>query len=697
MNTTGPTTLAHRIAEYVGYQLATRPRLRRAVTFWLTTQVLGTWAVAAAPAAAAATLGGALNWTGVTDSHGVPVGNYYLSVVSTSEAITNGGPELTADPESWARWLAGAVTTGLTHQAVVELLQLQAGIYIFMITTALWLMRFAMSNTWLYWLATWFRPLFEVIRTLLNDLGVFPLCMLAGLAVGAHHILWHGRKGHGAGIMLSTFIIGIIGLVITRDPLTELYDENGLLGRARNLGFQTAQAFANNGPVTAGGTNAQLHHLTGLIADATLRMPLQLMNFGAPIDDIGTCGTAYTTAILAGKPDGPAHAMRACGAGQALAFAQQLSGANLALGLFYLLLGAVFAFFVCYVTYSYVMVCCAAFFNALFVVVAAAPAMIHGQPRQRALRRFKLFFKHAAMVFVYTTYISVAAMIVLKMAARSGYADQVGMTHPLAHLVMIALTSVVAIGGLWWLKRELGDHTRHDLTHIITSLAREASFGYVRGQFAQKSRKPRQRPSDTPRSGAHPLNDNSDGNDPDQPLTGPPAKGRPPGGGPPSPGRRSRSPAGSSPQGAPIGGVAPATGRAKVPRASQFGDAAAPTAAETDAVATVIAPEVVAGAAIASQIAQRQHRTSGQRSSAHQPLPADSGGGPAAAADVPRPVTGRANTSGPVVEAPASGLAPGQTPAPVPDAPSFQAGDGPNLGRRHGTTDGRNPRTSQHP
>ena len=77
------------------------------------------------------------------------MGNYYLSVVSTTEAITKAGPGLSADPSSWARWLANAVTTGLSHESIVELLQAQAAVYIFMIAMSLWLLRFAMSNTWL--------------------------------------------------------------------------------------------------------------------------------------------------------------------------------------------------------------------------------------------------------------------------------------------------------------------------------------------------------------------------------------------------------------------------------------------------------------------------------------------------------------------------------------------------------------------
>jgi hypothetical protein len=123
---------------------------------------------------------------------------------------------------------------------------------------------------------------------------------------------------------------------------------------------------------------------------------------------------------------------------QALAFAQHLSGANLALSPFFGLLGLIFTVFVCYVTYSYVMVACAAFLNAFL-------AMIHGYPRRRARRRITQFLKHAALVFAYVTYISIAALIVLRMATRGGYADQVGMTHPVARLFMMALISAVAI------------------------------------------------------------------------------------------------------------------------------------------------------------------------------------------------------------------------------------------------------------
>lgn len=98
MTTSGPTTFGQRAAEYLGYQLATRPQIRRTLIIWLLWQLLATCSILAAPPALASTLAGALNWTAITDSHGVPAGDFYLSVVSTSEAITKASPGLTANP-----------------------------------------------------------------------------------------------------------------------------------------------------------------------------------------------------------------------------------------------------------------------------------------------------------------------------------------------------------------------------------------------------------------------------------------------------------------------------------------------------------------------------------------------------------------------------------------------------------------------
>jgi hypothetical protein len=614
----------NRVAEWAGYQLAIHPRLRRLLSVWLISHLLALWSIAAAPPAFAATMAGALTWTGLTDSYGVPLGSYYLSVISTREAITEAGPDINLNPASWLRWAGNALTTGLTHDATASLLQAQASIYIVIITLSLWLMRFAMSSTWLYWLATWFRPLFDVLRNLLVELSVFPICLTLGLAVGAYHLLWLGRRGSGWGIMLSAFIIGVLGIALTRDPLTGLYSGDGLLNQGRNLGFTVAQAAMANGPIAVGGTQAQLDHLTAHIADATVRMPMQIQNFGAPIDGIGNCADAYTRALLSGRPDGPAHAMAAasdggCGAPHALAFAQHLDGSNVGIGALFIGLCALFSIFICYVTYSYIMVCGAAFLNAIMALFAVGPAMINGAPRRRALRRLTEFVRHAFLVFVYVVYISFTAVILLKMAAPGGYGAQINMTHPVALLVLLALMSAVAAGLFWWLKRQLGDRTRHDLTQAVTNLTDHIRSGYDRGQRGYERGR------------------DDDRDDPDTPLTGSPVPGRPPGGRG-APGRAQHRP----------GAAGPASAQIEPTGATTSGAA---TAAE--AGATVVAPEVVAAVAVAGEAQRRIHH---QRGADGQPNGQRPSHGAARAA--------RSDDSDPRPDVP-SDAAPGRTTSPA--------------------------------
>ena len=333
---------------------------------------------------------------------------------------------------------------------------------------------------------------------------------------------------------------------------------------------------------------------------------MQLWNFGTPVDDIGSCGNAYSAALLTGEPSAPAHAMGRVRRTPSVAYAQQLDGSNFALGVFFCLLGLIFTFFICYVAYSYIMVAGAAFLNAILALFAAGPAMIHGAPRRRALRRLKEFFRHAFLVFAYVTYISFAAVIVLKMAAPGGYAAQVNMTHPVALLVLIALMSAVATGLFFWLKRELGDHTRQDLTHAVSEAIRHGRSGYQRGQRGYE------RGHDVYRRGRERFNRDAEetGDDPDASLTGPPAKGRTPGGRsgtgrgrskPPDVGRpgATRPPSGPTP-----GKATSTTGRAATTAAAAGGTTAA------EAGAAVVAPEVVAGVVVANELKQRmpQHR-----------------------------------------------------------------------------------------
>lgn len=671
-------------AEWFGYQFAMHPWLRRALTYWAATQFLMIWAVSAAPRAVAATMNTALNWTGITDSAGVPIGAYFLSTVDTLEAITEGGPDVSFyDPSTWIQWGVQSLTTGITHDTIATWIQAEASLYIFMLTAVLWLLRFSMSSTWLYWLATWFRPIFEVLHRFLTDHHFYAICLVLGVAIGAYHVLVRGHHGRGAGIILTAFAIMIVGVYLLRDPIGELYSDNGLLNQARGLGFSTAQAALNNGPITSGGSATQLSQLTSQLVDALVRAPLQIWNFGTTVDNIGSCGPAWSHAILTGVRDAPAHAMQGCGAPQALGYARSIDGSIFALGLGFIVLGLLFAIFVSYVSYSYAMVIGAAFLNAILALVAAGPAMIHGTPRAKARRRLKEFFRHAVYVFVYVLYISFAAVVILKTLTPGGYASQVGMNSPVAKLVLVAMVSAVATGIFWWLKKELGDRTRQDLTHAFTDTYHHARDGFDRGRKTYDrgrdlTNKARDRFGDT---GDHADEEGgSDGS-----LTTQPVKGRSPGGKPAARQPNSlrpphQSPGHTRPSPTKAPGAAPAeTGSA----GAATGGAEAVTVGVAETGATILAPEVAVPVAAAAAHHHKQHREHAQQ----RPTPPNSGRAPnrptdgrrgADAAPQPSsPVQGRTSGTQPAPRAqqPARAIngSPGPTPTPPPRSGEHQA------------------------
>jgi hypothetical protein len=646
-------------AERLGYELAIHPRLRRILIFILATHTLAIWALATAPRATAATMAAALNWTGITDSYGVPIGAYFLSTVDTMEALTEGGPDVSVvDPGSWVKWGAHALTTGLTHETVASWVQAQASCYIFLIAAVLWLLKFAMSSTWLSWLAIWFKPILEALRQLLVELHVFPICLALGIGVGAFHILWHGRRGHGAAIILSAFAVGMLGLWLTRDPLGELTGNDGLINQARTLGFSVAQAATNNGPIAGGGATGQLSHLTSVLADALLRAPLQIWNFGTTVDSIGSCGAAWSSAIMSGVRDAPAHAMASCGAPQALHYAQSIDGSVFALGLGFIVLGLFFAIFVTYVTYSYIMVCGAALLNAVMAIFAVGPAMIHGAPRRRARRRLEQFFRHAFLVFVYVLYTCVAALLILKTISPGGLASQVGMTSPVAMLVLVALWSAVATGVFWWLKKELlHDHTRQDLVQTIQQAIHLGKGGYQRGQ--DKLTQGRDL-ADTTRQ----RFSRSSGSDEDSAasttFTQSPVQGRPPAGRTrvSGAGRRPGGPAAPPPTAMGRPGSSAATTSAS--RAGAGAATSAPGAAgAAEAGAAVLAPEVAIPAAIAVGAASKVRGGHRQSSSPAQ-APSTSRGRERGTEPASAPALPSARQSGPPSPSkPASGPAAG--------------------------------------
>ena len=297
--------------------LAEHPAARRTLTLVLTVHTLALWSLLNAPSAAAATGAAALGWTGLTDTDGVPLGDYFLSLVDTSEAITNNGQGIDLlDPSTIAKWMVAATQVAMTHSLAASWLTTEAAGFVFIIGIALWFLRFALSSSWLVTLAGLGRPLYDAVNNLITQMWLGPIAVTLCVTVGGLHMI-RGRRGRGWAVIGSGALLTVLLLTVFRDPITDLYSDHGLLAIGRATGFQIAQAAAHNGSYAPGQSlDAQLDGLLSQLITAAARHPLQVLNFGMVVDNVGSCRGAWSAAIRAGggDGDGPAHAMAACGA-----------------------------------------------------------------------------------------------------------------------------------------------------------------------------------------------------------------------------------------------------------------------------------------------------------------------------------------------------------------------------------------------
>lgn len=432
--------------ERFGVWLLEHPKIRRALVVMTSLHVLCLWAVIAAPHAAASTGAAALGWTGLHDLDGVPLNDYFLSVVDTPEAITNNGQHLSlTDPSTWISWMGQATQTAVTHSTAAWWLTNEAAALVFLIGVALWFLRFAMSSSWLLALAQIGRPVFAAVHTLVNDMWLGPLAITVCTCVAGFHYM-HGRPARAWNLLGTAAILTALSWTVFKNPIDDLLSDHGLLGIGRATGFQIAQAARNGSYAPDQPLQAQLDALLAQLVSATARPALQLQNFGMVIDDIGTCRHAWSQAIMAagGQGPGPAHAMTHCGAPQALAHAQQLGANDFILGLFFLAMGFLIALYTWYVSISTLLVGA----KATYYGIVVGPAILLGMTgwqhaKNYALRACSQLGLHAVQMIIFTTFLAITSVAMSWALTTPALGHGGSMVVP--RLLLVGLGSIVAI------------------------------------------------------------------------------------------------------------------------------------------------------------------------------------------------------------------------------------------------------------
>ena len=626
------------------------PRVRRA---WVIAQTLWLGAMIAlltAPAATASGLGTALDFSGLRDSRGIPIGAYFFSTVDVIEAMRHQGTDMSiTDPATWIPSLADNVTVALTYSQVAAALGACTGFLLFICSMGIWVIKFALGTTWLLWLAAVAAPIVANITAVLNHLHVVPTALMICLLIGGVIALTKG-VGRGIGIMASGFVVILLAAWLLRDPVTELTSPEGVLGMGRWLGFTVAMGVANNGPIVTDGStinDAQVNQLTGWMVDVLARHSLQLINFGEVIDTRPGCAAAWDAALMSNRTaEGPALAIKNCGAMDAYTHAQHLSGESV--GLFFLLNLVVMAALLalCYIGAEVLRVGFKAFWNVLILVPAAAVAVAPGPQRQFAKKAALRAVVHGLEMMFATAGLGVL-LILMRHVMQGNFAGGVQVTSPLLKLLMLVLLSWAASLAFRKMLHAFGDGGLPTPLSMAKGVVKMGRGGLGPLAQMQQMRNGARRmgqefgPSDSahlPRQvgeqgSAGPAQPGRRAHPPVAPSGSAGTTPRPGGSGGVAGKPAPQSPATTGAPGAGAGnataarGTASAAGRAAGSGAAAGGRAGAGAAAGADGsgagaaattAATAVAPEVVVGAMIA-QKAVGVAQTKAGRSSAGQP------------------------------------------------------------------------------
>jgi hypothetical protein len=462
--------------------LADHPRARRTVVTLGLTYALSFVALLCAPNAVAAGGSATLGWTGLRDSDGVPVAFYFLSMVSAREAATNNGQGVSVlDPSSWMPWMAAAMERAVDNATAAWWLSLIAGTFIFVMAAALWFLRFALSTGWLVAIATFAQPLYNAVSSLTSSMMLGPIAITLCVIVAGYHML-RGHPGRGWAMIGTAIALTVLLATVFADPIGDLYSEHGLLALGRGTGLEIAQA-ATGAPFASGSSlDAKLDALMANVVTASVRRPMQVLNFGMVVDDIGGCRQAWNAAITsAGGVDGPgpAHAMATCGAPQALAYAQRLGGSDATTGLLLVLVAIVVAFFYFYLGLSAMLVG----IKSLYFGILLGPSFLIGMAGfGRALAFAKHcgteLFMHVVQLMVFEVYLAVSAIGITWVLTTDAFGASTATAIP--RVLIMALVAAAL-----WLGFRVVDRSFH--TDSMSTIGRQVGGAWRAGTGAVRN------------------------------------------------------------------------------------------------------------------------------------------------------------------------------------------------------------------
>jgi hypothetical protein len=456
------------------------PRLGRPALMVAAVQALAIIAVCAAPQASASTNSMVLDWTGLRDSYGVPIGDYYLAIASVREQIAAMATGLSWNPDTWMAAMSHVLASVMTGLAAANILTAEAGLFIGIVAMALWLLKVTVSAYWLTVIGEIARAIAGAVIQVTTALGLLLLAVPIGVFAGAVTVK-RGEAGRGWTMIGIALTLPAASVAIFDDPAGLMYGPDGLLAFARRVGFSVASAAIHNGALAGSAGAGQVDTLTASLITHTVRELLQLWNFGHVVDRVGGCGAAWSAAVSRGRPDGPIQAMAGCGDRAAVAFAQHLDGTNIWVGLVFVAAAGLLAVFIVVSGWAVLKVSVKAVWTTVILLPTLWLGAIPGAPQRRAADVVWQFFRHGVEVLVYIVYVSVIGLAVQRIVSAPLPAE-LGGTNAFAHVLMMGGVAIVALLLLRHIHADLsgrpgGGGLFRQATGVAVGMGMTAAFG----------------------------------------------------------------------------------------------------------------------------------------------------------------------------------------------------------------------------
>ncbi|MFE7801044.1 hypothetical protein [Nocardia sp. NPDC057440] len=350
----------------------------------------------------------ALSWMNVRDSSGVPLSSYVFAT------------------DRGSLWNPG-------NTAISLVLNLEFAGWLVMVTTAVWLIGYALSFRWLDMFA---EALHSFSESLVRQIAT-PQMLLTAAAIGAFFVAWFIVRGYHAKAaiqVLTMLMVAVLGPLFLASPLEDVLSSDGLLAQGRNVGISVAAGLnGDNNP----NPNQLVATMQEDLADNFARRPLQVWNFGHIIDDRVSCAAAWTAG--AGNEDRVRKGMKDCQDDYAHWATEHPSVGQIGAGLLLLISGIVLLAFAVVLAVKVIWAALDTIYHSIMAVFGfAAGGFIYGVTQTFLVRNLVDAFVSAARMAIFTIFLG---LYVLFLGGLFRQADG----QVMAVFVIGAIVEIIAI------------------------------------------------------------------------------------------------------------------------------------------------------------------------------------------------------------------------------------------------------------